>query len=128
MCLTPGKKRVSGWINGVHPGKEAIAYLPLLNQSRQADVTCILVDMPPFHKGIFAPDAAGYQLEVVALILLENRLSRDQPSEDTQTIYKSLKQCVQDHLDYIENVTVQYNERYLNAVIWAGRFALTTMW
>ena len=112
---------------------EATAYLPLLDQIRQTGVTCILVDMP-FHMTIFDSDAAqtvidqfpdtahwyiaGHSMggamasqfaadhpdEVDGLILLGAYIYGDYPPEDTLTIYGSLNQSVEDHLDYTENV------------------------
>lgn len=112
---------------------EATAYLPLLDQIRQTGVTCILVDMP-FHMAIFDGDAAqtvidqfpdiahwyiaGHSMggamasqfaadhpdEVDGLILLGAYIYGDYPPEDTLTIYGSLNQSVEDHLDYTENV------------------------
>lgn len=112
---------------------EATAYLPLLDQIRQTGVTCILVDMP-FHMAIFDSDAAqtvidqfpdiahwyiaGHSMggamasqfaadhpdEVDGLILLGAYIYGDYPPEDTLTIYGSLNQSVEDHLDYTENV------------------------
>ena len=118
-----------------YPGAkvEAIAYLPLLDQIRQAGVTCILVDMP-FHLAIFDVDAAGDVMaefpdvkhwymaghsmggamasqfaaghpdQVDGLILLGAYLYGDYPPEDTLTVYGSLNQSVEAHLDYTENV------------------------
>lgn len=112
---------------------EATAYLPLLDQIRRTGVTCILVDMP-FHMAIFDGDAAqtvidqfpdtahwyiaGHSMggamasqfaadhpdEVDGLILLGAYIYGDYPPEDTLTIYGSLNQSVEDHLDYTENV------------------------
>lgn len=112
---------------------EATAYLPLLDQICQTGVTCILVDMP-FHMAIFDSDAAqtvidqfpdiahwyiaGHSMggamasqfaadhpdEVDGLILLGAYIYGDYPPEDTLTIYGSLNQSVEDHLDYTENV------------------------
>ena len=112
---------------------EAEAYLPLLDQIRQLGVTCILVHMP-FHMAIFDADAAeevmkqfpeyqhwymvGHSMggamasqfaadhpdEVDGLILLGAYLYGDYPEEDTLTIYGSLNQSVEDHIDYTENI------------------------
>lgn len=112
---------------------EAIAYLPLLDQIRQTGVTCILVDMP-FHMAIFDSNAAqdvmerfpdvahwyvaGHSMggamasqfaanhpdEVDGLILLGAYIYGDYPPEKTLTVYGSLNQSVEDHLDYTENV------------------------
>lgn len=112
---------------------EAEAYLPLLDQIRQLGVTCILVHMP-FHMAIFDANAAeevmeqfpeyqhwymaghsmggamasqfaaGHPDEVDGLILLGAYLYGDYPEEDTLTIYGSLNQSVEDHIDYTENI------------------------
>lgn len=112
---------------------EVIAYLPLLDQIRQTGVTCILVDMP-FHMAIFDSNAAqdvmerfpdvahwyvaGHSMggamasqfaanhpdEVDGLILLGAYIYGDYPPEKTLTVYGSLNQSVEDHLDYTENV------------------------
>ena len=112
---------------------EAEAYLPLLDQIRQLGVTCILVHMP-FHMAIFDANAAeevmeqfpeyqhwymaGHSMggamasqfaadhpdEVDGLILLGAYIYGDYPEEDTLTIYGSLNQSVEDHIDYTENI------------------------
>lgn len=112
---------------------EAEAYLPLLDQIRQIGITCILVDMP-FHMAIFDSDAAedvmtqfpeiehwylaGHSMggamaskfaaehpnEVNELILMGAYIYGDYPDEDTLTIYGSLNQSVEDHIDYTENI------------------------
>lgn len=112
---------------------EAEAYLPLLDQIRQTGITCILVDMP-FHMAIFDSDAAedvmtqfpeiehwylaGHSMggamaskfaaehpdEVDGLILTGAYIYGDYPDEDTLTIYGSLNQSVEDHIDYTENI------------------------
>ena len=112
---------------------EAEAYLPLLDQIRQTGVTCILVHMP-FHMAIFDADAAedvigqfpeiqhwymaGHSMggamasqfaadhpdQIDGLILLGAYLYGDYPVEDTLTIYGSLNQSVEDHIDYTENI------------------------
>ena len=112
---------------------EAEAYLPLLDQIRQLGVTCILVHMP-FHMAIFDADAAeevmeqfpeyrhwymaGHSMggamasqfaadhpdEVDGLILLGAYLYGDYPPEKALTIYGSLNQSVEDHIDYTENI------------------------
>ena len=112
---------------------EAEAYLPLLDQIRQRGVTCILVHMP-FHMAIFDADAANevitqfpeYQHWYIAghsmggamasqfaadhpdlvdgLILLGAYIYGDYPDEKTLTIYGSLNQSVEDHIDYTENI------------------------
>ena len=112
---------------------EAEAYLPLLDQIRQIGITCILVDMP-FHMAIFDSDAAedvmtqfpeiehwylaGHSMggamaskfaaehpdEVDGLILMGAYIYGDYPDEDTLTIYGSLNQSVEDHIDYTENI------------------------
>ncbi len=112
---------------------ETIAYLPLLDQVRQLGITCILVDMP-FHMAFLNSDAAadvmasfpkiehwylaGHSLggamastfayehsnQLDGLILLGAYLYADYPPENTLTIYGSLNQSVEDHLDYTENV------------------------
>ena len=112
---------------------EAEAYLPLLDQIRQLGVTCILVHMP-FHMAIFDSNAAekvmeqfpeyqhwymaGHSMggamasqfsadhpdEVDGLILLGAYIYGDYPEEDTLTIYGSLNQNVEDHIDYTENI------------------------
>ena len=112
---------------------EAEAYLPLLVQIRQTGVTCILVHMP-FHMAIFDANAAeevmeqfpeyqhwylaghsmggamasqfaaGHPDEVDGLILLGAYIYGDYPVEDTLTIYGSLNQSVEDHIDYTENI------------------------
>lgn len=112
---------------------EAEAYLPLLDQIRQTGVTCILVHMP-FHMAIFDADAAeevmdqfpeiqhwymaGHSMggamaskfasdhpdEVEGLILLGAYLYGDYPEEKALTIYGSLNQSVEDHIDYTQNI------------------------
>ena len=112
---------------------EAEAYLPLLDQIRQTGVACILVHMP-FHMAIFDADAAeeaitqfpeiqhwymaGHSMggamaskfaadhpdQVDGLILLGAYLYGDYPVEKTLTIYGSLNQSVEDHIDYTENL------------------------
>ncbi len=113
---------------------EAEAYLPLLNQIRQQlGVTCILVDMP-FHMAIFDAGAAedvipqfpeiqhwyiaGHSMggamaskyaaehpdQVEGLILLGAYIYGDYPEENTLTVYGSLNQSVEDHLDYTRNI------------------------
>lgn len=118
-----------------YPGAkvEAEAYLPLLDQIRQAGVICILVHMP-FHMAIFDADAAqevmakfpeiqhwymaGHSMggamaskfasdhpdQVEGLILMGAYLYGDYPEEQTLTIYGSLNQSVEDHIDYTENI------------------------
>ena len=112
---------------------EAEAYLPLLDQIRQTGVTCILVHMP-FRMAIFDADAAeeviarfpefqhwyiaGHSMggamasqfasahpdQVDGLILMGAYIYGDYPDEDTLTIYGSLNQSVEDHIDYTENI------------------------
>lgn len=112
---------------------EAEAYLPLLEQIRQTGVTCILVHMP-FHMAIFDADAAegvmeqfpdmqhwymaGHSMggamasrfaadhpeEIDGLILLGAYIYGDYPDEKTLTVYGSLNQSVEDHIDYTENI------------------------
>ena len=112
---------------------EAEAYLPLLDQIRQTGVRCILVHMP-FRMAIFDPDAAGDVMEqfpdvehwylaghsmggamassyaakhpdeVDSLILLGAYIYGDYPDEKTLTVYGSLNQSVEDHIDYTENI------------------------
>ena len=112
---------------------EAEAYLPLLDQIRQTGVTCILVHMP-FHMAIFDANGAEkviaqfpeYQHWYIAghsmgggmaskfasdhpdlvdgLILMGAYIYGDYPDEDTLTIYGSLNQSVEDHIDYTENI------------------------
>ena len=112
---------------------EAEAYLPLLDPIRSKGVTCILVHMP-FHMAIFDPGAAedvirqfpqirhwylaGHSMGgvmaskfasehpdmVEGLILLGAYLYGDYPAENTLTVYGSLNQSVEDHIDYTENV------------------------
>lgn len=112
---------------------ETAAYLPLLDQIRQTGVACILVDMP-FHMAIFDSDAAediipqfpqiqhwyiaGHSMgggmaskfasehpdAVDGLILLGAYIYGDYPDENTLTVYGSLNQSVEDHIDYTENI------------------------
>lgn len=112
---------------------EAEAYLPLLDQIRQTGVTCILVHMP-FHMAIFDADtaegvmeqfpeiqhwymaghsmggamasrfAADHPEEIDGLILLGAYIYGDYPDEKTLTVYGSLNQSVEDHIDYTENI------------------------
>ena len=112
---------------------EAEAYLPLLTKIRQTGVTCILVHMP-FRMAIFDTNAAeevmeqfpeyqhwyiaGHSMggamasqfaashpdEVDGLILLGAYIYGDYPPEKTLTVYGSLNQSVEDHIDYTENV------------------------
>lgn len=118
-----------------YPGAkvEAEAYLPLLEQIKQAGVTCILVHMP-FRMAIFDANAAedvmeqfpeiqhwymaghsmggamasqfasGHQDEIDGLILLGAYIYGDYPDEKTLTVYGSLNQSVEDHIDYTENI------------------------
>ena len=112
---------------------EAEAYLPLLDQIRQTGVACILVHMP-FHMAIFDANAAeeviaqfpefqhwyiaGHSMggamaskfaadhpdQVDGLILMGAYIYGDYPEEKTLTIYGSLNQSVEDHIDYTENI------------------------
>lgn len=112
---------------------EAEAYLPLLDQIRQTGVTCILVHMP-FHMAIFDSNAAedvisefpdikhwyiaGHSMggamaskfaadhpdKVDGLILMGAYIYGDYPDEKALTIYGSLNQSVEDHIDYTENI------------------------
>lgn len=112
---------------------EAEAYLPLLEQIKQTGVTCILVHMP-FNMAIFDADAAEdvmeqfpdiqhwymaghsmggamasqfaseHQDEIDGLILLGAYIYGDYPDEKTLTVYGSLNQSVEDHIDYTENI------------------------
>ena len=112
---------------------EAEAYLPLLDQIRQTGVTCMLVHMP-FRMAIFDADAAeeviarfpeiqhwyiaGHSMGgamaskfasdhpdlVDGLILMGAYIYGDYPEENTLTIYGSLNQRVEDHIDYTENI------------------------
>lgn len=118
-----------------YPGAkvEAEAYLPLLEQTKQTGVTCILVHMP-FRMAIFDANAAedvmeqfpeiqhwymaghsmggamasqfasGHQDEIDGLILLGAYIYGDYPDEKTLTVYGSLNQSVEDHIDYTENI------------------------
>ena len=112
---------------------EAEAYLPLLDQIRRTGVACILVHMP-FHMAIFDANAAeeviaqfpefqhwyiaGHSMggamaskfaadhpdQVDGLILMGAYIYGDYPDEKTLTIYGSLNQSVEDHIDYTENI------------------------
>lgn len=112
---------------------EAEGYLPLLEQIKQTGVTCILVHMP-FNMAIFDADAADdvmeqfpniqhwymaghsmggamasqfaseHQDEIDGLILLGVYIYGDYPDEKTLTVYGSLNQSVEDHIDYTENI------------------------
>ena len=112
---------------------EAEAYLPLLEQIKQTGVTCILVHMP-FNMAIFDADAAEDVMEqfpdiqhwymaghsmggamasqfasehpdkIDGLILLGAYIYGDYPDEKTLTVYGSLNQSVEDHIDYTENI------------------------
>lgn len=112
---------------------EEAAYLPLLDQIRQTGVACILVHMP-FHMAIFDANAAeeviaqfpefqhwyiaGHSMggamaskfaadhpdQVDGLILMGAYIYGDYPDEKTLTIYGSLNQSVEDHIDYTENI------------------------
>lgn len=112
---------------------EAEAYLPLLDQIRQTGVTCILVQMP-FNMAIFDWDAAedilpqfpeiqhwymaGHSMggamasqfasehpeQLDGLILLGAYIYGDYPDDDALTVYGSLNQSVEDHIDYTENI------------------------
>lgn len=112
---------------------EAEAYLPLLDQIRQTGVTCILVHMP-FNMAIFDANAAeeviaqfpefqhwyvaGHSMggamaskfasdhpdQVDGLILMGAYIYGDYPDEKALTIYGSLNQSVEDHIDYTENI------------------------
>lgn len=112
---------------------EAEAYLPLLDQIRQTGVTCMLVHMP-FRMAIFEADAAeeviarfpeiqhwyiaGHSMGgamaskfasdhpdlVDGFILMGAYIYGDYPEENTLTIYGSLNQSVEDHIDYTENI------------------------
>ena len=112
---------------------EAEAYLPLLDQIRQTGVTCILVHMP-FNMAIFDTNAAeeviaqypefqhwyvaGHSMggamaskfasdhpdQVDGLILMGAYIYGDYPAEKALTIYGSLNQSAEDHIDYTENI------------------------
>lgn len=112
---------------------EAESYLPLLDQLRQTGLTCILVHMP-FHMAIFDANAAedvisrfpemqhwyiaGHSMggamaskfasnhpdQVDGLILMGAYIYGDYPDEKTLTIYGSLNQSVEDHIDYTKNI------------------------
>ena len=112
---------------------EAEAYLALLDQIRQTGITCILVHMP-FHMAIFDANAAedvidqfpafqhwyiaGHSMggamasqfasdhpdQIDGLILMGAYIYGDYPAEKTLTIYGSLNQSVEDHIDYTENI------------------------
>ncbi len=112
---------------------EAEAYLPLLDQIRQTGVTCILVHMP-FNMAIFDANAAeeviaqfpefqhwyvaGHSMggamaskfasdhpdQVDGLILMGAYIYGGYPDEKALTIYGSLNQSVEDHIDYTENI------------------------
>ena len=112
---------------------EAEAYLPLLDQIRQTGVACILVHMP-FRMAIFDANAAeevisqfpefqhwyiaGHSMggamasqfasdhpdQVDGLILMGAYIYGDYPDEKTLTIYGSLNQSVEDHIDYTEKI------------------------
>ena len=112
---------------------EAEEYLPLLDRVRQTGVNCILVHMP-FNMAIFNADAAeevisrfpeiqhwyvaGHSMggamaskfasdhpdQVDGLILMGAYIYGDYPDEKTLTIYGSLNQSVEDHIDYTENI------------------------
>lgn len=112
---------------------EAEAYLPLLDQIRQTGITCILVHMP-FHMAIFDTNAAedvidqfpafqhwyiaGHSMggamasqfasdhpdQIDGLILMGAYIYGDYPAEKTLTIYGSLNQSVENHIDYTENI------------------------
>lgn len=112
---------------------EAEAYLPLLDQIRQTGVTCILVHMP-FNMAIFDWDAAedilprfpeirhwymaGHSMggamasqfasehpeQLDGLILLGAYIYGDYPDDDALTVYGSLNQSVENHIDYTENI------------------------
>ena len=114
---------------------EAEAYLTLLDQIRQTGVTCMLVHMP-FRMAIFDADAAeeviarfpeiqhwyiaGHSMGgamaskfasdhpdlVDGLILMGAYIYGDYPEENTLTIYGSLNQSVEDHIDYTENLSL----------------------
>lgn len=112
---------------------EAEAYLPLLDQIRQTGLTCILVHMP-FRMAIFGSNladdvieqfpninqwyigghsmggamasqyASKHQDKVEGLILLGAYIYGDYPDEKTLTVYGSLNQSVEDHINYTENI------------------------
>ena len=112
---------------------KAEAYLPLLDQIRQTGVACILVHMP-LHMAIFDADAAedviaqfpeiqhwymaGHSMGgamaskfasdhpdlVDGLILMGAYIYGDYPDEKALTIYGSLNQSVEDHIDYTQNI------------------------
>lgn len=112
---------------------EAEAYLPILNQICENGITCILVRMP-FNLAILDSNAAedimhqfpniehwyigGHSMgggmaskfasdhpeEVDGLILLGAYIYGDYPDSKTLTIYGSLNQSVEDHIDYDENI------------------------
>lgn len=48
--------------------------------------------------------ASGHQDEIDGLILLGAYIYGDYPDEKTLTVYGSLNQSVEDHIDYTENI------------------------
>lgn len=117
-----------------YPGAkvETEAYLPLLNQIRDYDITCVLIDMP-FHMAIFDPDAAAEAMEqlpkiqnwyvaghsmggamaskfasehpdqVEGLILLGAYIYGDYPLEKTLTVYGTQDGLAAEDIDYTTN-------------------------
>ena len=112
---------------------EAEAYLPLLEQIEQTGVSCVVVHMPSrvaivdanaaedvmeqfpeiqhwymaghsMGGAMASQFASGHQDEIDGLILLGAYIYGDYPDEKTLTVYGSLNQSVEDHIDYTENI------------------------
>lgn len=131
--LTPENESETGII--FYPGAkvEAISYIPLLNQLKNAGYTCVLVEMP-FNMAVFDSDAADKVFEILpniqnwymaghsmggamasdyasknqnkidGLILMGAYIYGDYPPEKALTIYGTFNLDLEKNIDYTENI------------------------